>query len=294
LLLVPGTALAKKKHKHKPLSLGPVATASAIALGSSPGQMVSATATCPAGTQAMGGGFSSPLSSIAAILVHDSYMSSPTTWTVNSTDVGGSGGIIAEVYCRTPSRPTPVSDVAATIPIGTSPASATTPATCPGGSQLIGGGFQITQGTSTNFVFPKTNMATSANTWTVSAQSLSSSSQTVTAHAYCLSGIAPPTLLTATNSAAAVQFTNVRATTPTCPVPAKPKKKKGKKKRKKKVAQLLSAGGFSTSSASASNPPNGVIGVSLIDKASGGWVAQVTNATNGVGTLSLSVQGVCV
>ena len=298
LALCATPALAKKKHKKRvqPIHLGPVVTATAQSPSVSTGE-ASAAASCPGGLQAVGGGFSSPVGPGNAIVVHDSYLSSPTSWTVTGHSVGGSGAVTAEVYCRNTSR-APVTDVAATVPVsGVSGAVGTAAPTCPGSSRLIGGGFQSTTGiNSGDFLTIKTNMATSASTWTVDGLNLeSSTSFTLTGHAYCMSGINPPTILSGSQSVAAVQYTTVDASTGACPVHATPKKpKKGKKRKKRRAApaQLLSAGGFSTPPATGATP-RPIVGSSRIGTG-GGWSGSAINATNGTGTMTLSIQGICV
>ncbi len=287
---------AKKKHKKKPIDLGRVATVTVPSnVTNADGQEATATATCPAGLNAVSGGFTSPLTPGSAVPVHDSYMSSPTTWTVSGRNFVGRGGVSATVYCRKTTR-APVTDVASSVLVpGVDAAVGTAAPTCPGASRAISGGFQSTTGTNAgDMLFPKSSLLTSVNTWTVTSINVESTqSFTLTGHAYCMSRIRPPKTLSATVSVPAVQNTSTEASTPVCPAPKKAKKKKGKKKRKKQPAQLLSAGGFSTPLTTLANPPQAAVGASVLGT-SGGWFGSVTNATNGVGTLSLTTQGVCV
>ena len=91
LLLLPASpALAKKKHKPK--KLGPVVTATATGnTVSSLGNVSTATATCPSGKQAVGGGFSVPLTSAKSLFVTSSFRSAPNAWTIAARDVDGLG-----------------------------------------------------------------------------------------------------------------------------------------------------------------------------------------------------------
>jgi hypothetical protein len=296
LVLAPASALAKKKHKKKPINLGPVVSVTATGNEvSSSAQESTATATCPAGLQAVGGGFTAPPGPGNAIVVHESYMSSPTSWTVSGHHEGGTGAVTSTVNCRNTSR-APVGDVGSTIDVTGIGALGTAAPTCPGTSQAIAGGFQSPVGPGNDVLIPKTSLATSANTWTVTALNLESGGTfSLTAHTYCMNGIRAPTVVTKENSTAAVQYTTVTAETQACPVlppPKKKKTKKGKKKRKKVIQPLLSAGGFS-SPVTPGATPVGVIGVSQIGT-SAGWFSSAINATNGTGTLSLTTQGICV
>jgi hypothetical protein len=290
LVLFPASALAKKKHK-KPKALGPVVTVTATGntVSGSTGAVSTAVATCPSGTVVIGGGFSAPLlSSTSQIGVVDSYRTAPGSWTVSAVELGGSGAVTADAYCRRTTKS--ITDVAATgtVPGGTA-TSGSAAATCPAGTQLVAGGFQSSRGpTPAALALPLTNMA-SGSTWTLVSVNNATTAQTITAHAYCLAGIRAPTLVSSQTSATLAQFQTVQATSPSCPIPKKGKKsKKGKKK--KKPGQLLSAGGFSTPAPTSMPFPlfvNSSAGAS-------GWVATAINASGPSGSISVTSQGICV
>jgi hypothetical protein len=289
LALAASPATAKKKKKKPPL--GPVVTVTATGnTASVAGEVSTAAATCPAGTTMIGGGFSAPLSPGAAILVYDTYRSGPQSWTASGILAGGTAAVKAFGYCRKTTKQ--ISDVTATavMPAGFRE-SATTAATCPAGTQLVSGGFQSTRNAgTTESALPVTNFASAQSTWTVTGTNNGLTAQTITAHAYCMSGIRAPSALTTSASPTLAQLGTTAVTSPACPVAKKPKKKKGKK-RKKKQARLLSAGGFSTPATMAPNPV-GVITDSIAT--TGGWSVTVLNATGPTGPVPVTSQGICV
>jgi hypothetical protein len=288
LLLLPGSALAKKKHK-KPLKLGPVVTVTAT--GNTAGEaspVTTATATCPGGLQAVGGGFSAPVVEGSAVVVHDSYVSAVGSWTVTGQVADGSGAVSAYAYCRRVSLP--ILDVSRTTTLHFSGDNQTVTSTCPSSMRLIGGGFQGTVPAANDAVIaPQVNLATSPDTWTVTGLQNQDGTLTLTAHAYCMAKIRAPTVLSATSTGTVTQFGPLSAATPACPVPKKPKK--GKKKRKKKPARLLSAGGFATSLFTGTGPLM-VFGQSQIANAR--WSTSAVDATNATGPATITSQGLCI
>jgi hypothetical protein len=288
LVLAPASALAKKKHK-KPKSLGPVVTTTALGnVSTGTGQVSQATATCPSGTKSVGGGFSAPYTGSNALSVYESFRSSEESWTVTAVDQTGMNFVIATAYCRRSTRAITDTTGAVAIPAGY-PMSATASSTCPANSQLIAGGFQATKSAGNNFAFPEASVSTTPGTWTVLGVNNSGTAQAVTSHAYCMTGIRKPTLVSATGSSTVGLYGKVSATTPTCPTPKKAKKRG--KRRKKKPVQQLSAGGFSS--------PPGSLGNAVpvytdSSAAAGGWLATAVNANVGTAVMSVTSQGVCV
>jgi hypothetical protein len=243
-------ALAKKKHK-KTSSLGPVVTAT----GTGPtvtgfGAKSAASASCPAGLQAVGGGFSAPFNSAVQLVVTESYRSSFDTWHVTAHDAsGGAGAAIAFAYCRRNNRV--ITDVSAT---GTVPAgfgqNAKVEADCPPGVAAISGGFQIAAGPGASDVAPPMSSigggpvaggTPPVGNWQVTAQNDGFIARSITTHVYCMAGIKVPTFRQDQGSAV-LPFLGSFTEASSCP-PAPKVKKKGKK-RKKKPAPLLSAGAF--------------------------------------------------
>ena len=288
LLLLPGSALAKKKHK-KPLKLGPVVTVTATGNTAGEASPVStATAMCPTGTQVIGGGFSAPVVQGSAVVVHDSYVSALGSWTVTGQVADGSGAVSAYAYCR--KVQIPILDVSRSTSLHFSGDTETVTATCPASMRLLGGGFQGTVPAANDAVIaPQVNLATSPDTWTVTGVQNQDGTLTLTAHAYCMAKVAAPRIISATSSGTVPEFEPLSAATPACPAPKKPKK--GKKKRKKKPAKLLSAGGFATSLFTGSSPLM-VFGQAQV--ANGGWFASAVDATNATGPATITSQGLCI
>jgi len=290
LVLAPASALGKKKHK-KAVKLGPVVTVTATgATASDSSPATTASATCPTGKLAIGGGFSAPVVQGSAVVVHDSYLSAPGSWTVTGQVADGSGAVTAYAYCRNASAG-PVADVSNSTSLHFSGDNQTVASTCPAGTRLVGGGFQGTVPAANDAVIaPQVNQATSPDTWTVTGVQNQDGTLTLTAHAYCMTKFAAPSIVTQTSSGTVAQFGLLSAATPACPVAKKPKKK-GKKKRRRRPARLLSAGGFATSLYTGSSPLM-VFGQAQI--ANGGWFASAVDATNATGSATITSQGICV
>jgi hypothetical protein len=290
LTLPAAPALAKKHKKAKPL--GPVVTVTASGNNASgDGSISAATATCPAGKQAVGGGFTSPLAEGNAVIVKDSFRSSRQAWTVRGIAVDGAGSVTAYAYCRR-AKGHAVTDVTASAGFNATGEVHTLAPSCTSG-KLIGGGFESTSiPGDPAVVFPQQNLATSSTTWTVTEVANQDGARTATAHAYCMVKTRTPTVLAQTTGATVGFLTSVASTSPSCPRP--PKRKTGKKRKPK----LLSAGGFSVS------PINGltggmpglplmVFGESRLGP-TGGWFVRATNGSGGAGTtVSVSSQALC-
>jgi hypothetical protein len=290
LTLPAAPALAKKHKKAKPL--GPVVTVTATGNNATgDGSISAATATCPAGKQAVGGGFTSPLADGNAVVVKDSFRSSPQAWTVRGVVVDGAGSVNAYAYCRR-AKGHAVTDVTASAGFNSSGEVHTLAPPCTSG-KLIGGGFESTSIPGDDaVVFPQENLATSPTTWTVTEVANQDGARTATAHAYCMVKTRTPTVLGQTTGATVGFLTSVASTTPQCPRPPKPKA--GKKRKRK----LLSAGGFRVS------PVNGLTGgmpglplMVFADSQigpTGGWFTRAVNGSGGVGTtVSVTSQGIC-
>lgn len=286
-------ALAKKKHKKIP-KLGGVVTLRVTGnTATTDGAESTATAVCPAGKQAVGGGFESPLVNNSALVVHSSYRSAPNAWTVAGQVADGSGAVTAEVFCRNASAGS-VTDVTSTSVLSTSGELKTLTPTCPTGTRLIGGAFQSTVPPAGDaVVFPQVNQATAPSTWTVTGIENQDGAITLTAHAYCMTKIRQPLLVSQTGSGNGATFAAASAVTPACPTPKKPKKHKKGKKPKPPPRKLLSGGGFSAA------PVNGlpsapvlVIGASRTNGI--GWLASAVNAVESPGSFSVTSQGICL
>jgi hypothetical protein len=288
LSIAAAPAVAKKKHKKKPPAFGPVVTATATGNTTTAADETStAVANCPAGTQAVGGGFSAtPPGGTNFFSVFASFRSSPTSWTVKGYNQTGNGTATAYAYCRKTTKS--ITDVtgSATIPAPFGTGTAT--ATCPSGTQLIGGGFDSTTQAPGSVGFPQINMSTSPGSWTVKSFNNAFDELGLTAHAYCVAGIRASLVLQKTASGSPGPTEALSASTDSCPAPPKPKKKKGKKKRKRPQARLLSAGGFAFGSTPVQLP------VFTENRISGtGWLASATQYGPSE-PLSVTTQGFCV
>jgi hypothetical protein len=283
-------ALAKKKKK-KSATLGPVVTVSAPGNSTStPGTVSAATATCPPGTVAMGGGFSTPFTASGAVVVDNSYRNSDTSWTASGTNFGGTAAVTAYVNCRR--NRTPVVDAIGTgVVFSGVLMGGTASAVCPGGTQLIAGGFQTDRGaTNTQIAYPQQNATTAAGIWTVRSTNNGTGNRTLTAHAYCTRLSKPPTIVSSMVAPTLTQLGTVTVNSPACPAPKKGKGKKGEK-RKKPVRQQMAAGGFISPAASSSTP---IAAYSESRVGGGGWLATAVNTGLNAGTLPVTSQGICV
>jgi hypothetical protein len=236
------------------------------------------------GKQAVGGGYSlPPVSATTRLHAVASLRSSPQTWTVGAINKDGSASATAYAYCRNTSRS--ITDVpsAGTVPSGGGQAGSAS-STCPTGTRLIGGGFSIDVGPGLiGYALPTSSMSTSAGSWSTTAVNATTGAHTLTNHAYCMSGIAAPAILTATLTPTVAEEAGTSVTSPTCP----PRKKKGKKKKKRKPAKLLSAGGFG----SQSSTPIVIVHENRINATT--WLDAGTNLTGPSGASSISAQGIC-
>lgn len=279
-------ALAKK-HKKKVPRLGPVLTATAAGnVPTSSNLESTATAACPAGTRAVGGGFAAPFAPGNALVVHDSFRSSPTTWTVSGTLVNGAGVVDAYAYCRK-TKGHPITDVSTSIGFNETGEVHGISASCPSG-KLIGGGFQATTIPGDEAViFPTANQSDRKKTWSVGGVANQDGPRVLTAHAYCMAKVRATTYADGYSTATVGQFGAV-ASTATC-LTAKPTKK-GKKRRRKP----LFTGGFHTTPINRTPDFPSMVFTESHATAIGGWVASATNRFNATGGVSVLSQGLCL
>jgi hypothetical protein len=277
-------ALAKKTK-----GLGPVVTVAAKGnTASGTGQRSTATARCPSGKLLVGGGFTSPPAQGAALIVHDSYRSSPTAWTVGGVIATGAGSsaVTAHAYCRK-AKGRPVSDVSTSASLAGNGEIKTLSPSCSTG-RLIGGGFQSTLAPSgTGYVFPQVNQAASPNTWTVTGVAADSGPRTLTAHAYCMPKIKAPKIRSQTTAYTVGQFGNIAISSPACPP-----LKRSVMGKKRAIPALPAAGGFSAPVNSSPTAPVMVFGESHAALA-GVWVVNATNAYPATGVVPVTSQAIC-
>jgi hypothetical protein len=206
LLVVALTAIADpsdaaKKKKPRPPVRVPLAvsTATGSASVSLPSTLprvaeVSAIATCPSGTVAIGGGFAGSVNSEQSQshvpLISESVRVGATQWRTRGIALFGANAtaqdLTTEVYCM-PSKGT-IADVATQTSIGANTTdTAGFTVACPASSQLLSGGFSglASTGPPPNLV-AATESAPAGNSWSIQMGRLGDgSSAEVTGHAYC-------------------------------------------------------------------------------------------------------------
>jgi hypothetical protein len=184
-------ATASKKKKKQKLTVFEVSSS-----GSAPdvsGTQASATAACPSGTQALGGGFSSsPAPQLAGPtafpLFYASYRNTPTSWLAAFTNNGTTArSVTSYAYCAAKLAVTETSG-SATLG-GSSPGnlqSATaTSAGCPAKKALLGGGFNITPPADTSAITLLTASFPANGTWQVSGSNLNTVPGSLSSSGYC-------------------------------------------------------------------------------------------------------------
>jgi hypothetical protein len=282
--LVLPTSAPAKKHK-KPVRLGPVITATATGSTVSTSEAEStATATCPGGTQAVGGGFSVPLTAANKLFVTSSLRTTAGDgWTVIARQQEGSGAPTAIAYCRR-AKPA-IIDAAHTdvVPSGSGQAG-TSAVACPAGSFLVSGGFQIETGPGGSFALPTSSLAIDTSAvWSVQAVNNTAGAHNFTTHAYCMPRIPPPLYLDSSSEHSLTMGAVGALSSPACPKPKKPKKGK-----KKKPAKLPSAGGF----AGQATKPIEIFSNTSIG--AGVWSISGINGTGPTGAVHLTSQAICL
>jgi hypothetical protein len=218
LLLGVATADAKKKKK-KPKS-PPVTVVSATKSTSADGELATVVATCPAGKIAVGGGFTSPLLISGTTLtdlyiVYESRRIGDNAWQVSGGREHSGGAapsvpLTAIVDCRTTALSTKkpkkaaaskkkkrkvlrISEVSATGNSALTAQQSVAAATCPAGTQAIGGGFssapepELTG--SNHFPVFFASYRSSPTSWFSGFTESGNTARTVTSYAYCASGL---------------------------------------------------------------------------------------------------------
>ncbi len=249
LLLGVASADAKKKHK-KPKS-PPVTVVSATKSTSANGELATVAATCPAGKIAVGGGFTAPLQNSGSTLtdlyiVYESRRAGDNGWQVSGARVHSGGTapslpLTAIVDCRSTALTTKkpkkasaakkkkrkilrISEVsAAGSPAPVSGSESTAVASCPAGTQAIGGGFSSSPepnlGSTASFPVFSGSYRSSPTTWLSAFVNSGSTAHTVTSFAYCAAGLK----LSETSAAftvpasSMVELSSKTLATPSCP-----------------------------------------------------------------------------
>ena len=189
-------SVAAKKGKKK--GLGPVVTVTAVSTSATTNtQVISATATCPKGKKAFGGGFLAPTSNNSLIFVHESRRTAVRSWTVSGSFFAFVGGanplaLTASVHCRRLAKAPTEASTAVPVLAMTNNVPFTAIARCQGKKQrLLSGGFQYSPPESGNvhqaLIYEN---QPSGKTWRASVQNSGNSpARTLTSYAYCAKGL---------------------------------------------------------------------------------------------------------
>jgi hypothetical protein len=181
---------AKSGHRH---AAGSVVTRSTT-IQLPPHQLLTATATCPGGTRAVGGGFSGAPGGIEPTVVTASRRSGARSWIATGLRASplttATGSLTAIVRCR--SGAPKISEVAAStsLPAATGPGDhprATITATCPGKRRAISGGFSSEADPKQALtVLPEdSHRVAKGRSWSFTASHNNPASRRLTAYAYC-------------------------------------------------------------------------------------------------------------
>jgi hypothetical protein len=298
LLLGVASADAKKKKPKSP----PVTAVSAARSTSGDNQQVTAEATCPSGLIAVGGGFQSPPVLDAGAptdlnLVYESRRAGDNAWQVSGVreDEGSPGPdlpLTAIVDCRSTKlaakKPAGkeataakkkkkkklriIEATASAVAAGEDAAQASAPATCPGKTKVLGGGFSsaptpssLSPGSAFPYVW--SNYRTTPTTWFAALSNVGSVTRTLTTYAYCATGLKVAETTAAVPLPASGQtVASAAATSPPCP--------KGK---------ALLGGGFNNTPATLNG---GLVLLTGSNPANGSWQLGTLNLFNVPGTIS--------
>jgi hypothetical protein len=226
-----------KKGKKK--GLGAVVTRSAVSPpGTTTAQLLTATATCPKGKKAFGGGFAAPpVDSSSLVFIHESRRTGARTWTASGTFFAISGtptplSVTSSVYCRRLAK-TP-QEVTTSVPVlaATNNTPATAIARCQGDKQkLLSGGFLYSPPANGNVAQALVyENQPAGKSWRASVQNSGASpARTLTGYAYCAKGLKSAPKIISGNSAATLPTVLARISASSVGCPGKSR---------------LSAGGF--------------------------------------------------
>jgi hypothetical protein len=209
LLVTPGLAEAKKKHK-KPKS-PPVSVFTNTQNTTADNQLITVTATCPPGLLSVGGGFAGPPSLTGTTvnglyLFYESRRASESSWQVSAVrqNSGGPLPLTTSVDCRSAKltakkpakkkkkRKLTIIEATATGTASTNSEGSAT-ATCPPNTQALGGGFSSSPNPdlsgSSELPFFEKSYRTAPGAWTSTFFNIGTPARTVTSYAYCASGL---------------------------------------------------------------------------------------------------------
>jgi hypothetical protein len=160
----------------------------------SPHQLLTATATCPPGTRAVGGGFSGSPGGIEPTVVTESRRSGAKGWIASGLRASPltttTGSLTAIVRCRSGAPKITEVATSTSLPAATGPGDhprATTTATCPGKRRAISGGFSSEADPKQALaVLPEdSHRVSKGRAWSFTASHNNPASRRLTAYAYC-------------------------------------------------------------------------------------------------------------
>jgi hypothetical protein len=192
LLLMSSATVAQAKKGHAKTG-GSVITHTTI-IQLPPHQLLTATATCPAGTRVLGGGFSGDPGGLEPTVVTESRRSGNRSWIASGLRASAltttTGSLTAIARCR--SGAPKIREVAAStsLPAATGPGDhpkASVSATCPGKLRAISGGFASqADPTQALAVLPQQSQRIAkGRAWAFTASHNNPASRQLTSYAYC-------------------------------------------------------------------------------------------------------------
>ncbi len=149
-----------------------------------PGTVLENSAKCPRGKLALSGGF---VLDTAHNVPYALKRTSKRSWSVASTNPGGAeAGLTAYVVCAKKASGLRLKQVRAVVPLApsSSGATATAVASCPAGSRVLSGGFEVP--TFASGVLVHDSKRVGDRSWEVSASSQTPAMGSVVSYAYCV------------------------------------------------------------------------------------------------------------
>src|SRR5829696_276475 len=199
-------ASAKKPLRGNAASAGAIEVGIASAQAQGDGSTASATASCPHGTKAAGGGFDAPSSAGVIALVYESVKLRQDAWraSVQLFDPGepDSVTLTTYVYCRAhfPATKTSTDTVPTTGELQIGP---TASATCPRADSVVAGGFHMPPPLGavsvTDLFFD--SLRSGASGWDARVVTGPAGPSAVTSEAYCSKSLSAPTEVLARSAA---------------------------------------------------------------------------------------------
>jgi hypothetical protein len=183
-------AAAAKKKKVKKLRITEVSASTTS--GSNTGAQATATAACPPGTQALGGGFSSsPTPLLSGSLTYPifwaNFRASPISWAASFTNANTTAHTVTSyAYCAPGLKIVETSaDVTLPASVGTASSAIAATPPCPKGKAQLGGGFNNTPAATGSAIALLTGSNTASGAWQVGAFNFSGVAGVLRSRAYC-------------------------------------------------------------------------------------------------------------